>query len=115
MCGIAGWSGEWQASSPDEARELLRSMTDTLTHRGPDDQGTEIVNDGGPVQAALGHRRLSIIDLDSGHQPMWSNDRRLVIVYNGELYNFMDLRRDLEGRGHAFSTHTDTEVLRRNW
>jgi asparagine synthase (glutamine-hydrolysing) len=90
---------------------LLGAMTDTLAHRGPDDHGTEIVAGTGPVQTALGHRRLSIIDLDSGHQPMRSSDGRLVIIYNGELYNFMDLRRDLEAQGHTFQTRSDTEVL----
>ncbi len=90
---------------------MLGAMTDTLAHRGPDDHGTEIVAGTGPVQTALGHRRLSIIDLDSGHQPMHSSDGRLVIIYNGELYNFMDLRRDLEAQGHTFQTRSDTEVL----
>ncbi len=105
MCGIAGWVGSF-ASSRDEAERTLRAMTDALSHRGPDDAGYEFLG-----EAALGHRRLSIIDLAHGHQPMWSADRTRAIVFNGEIYDFMDQRAELERKGHRFSTRSDTEVL----
>ena len=80
-------------------------MADTLSHRGPDDQGVYV--DGG---VGLGHRRLSIIDLDGGHQPMASGDGSLSIVFNGEIYNYRELRQSLKDR-HRFVTHSDTEVI----
>ena len=104
MCGIAGWiSGS--AESPD--RDTLVRVTRALAHRGPDAEG--IVIDGA---AGLGHRRLSIIDLSPGaNQPMRDATGRYLIVFNGEIYNFAEIRRELEARGCAFSTHGDTEVL----
>ncbi|MBK8567474.1 MAG: hypothetical protein IPN76_30170 [Saprospiraceae bacterium] len=82
-------------------------MLDATRHRGPDDQGFYINED-----AAVGMNRLSIIDLsDAGHQPMFSSDNRYVIVYNGEVYNYHDLRKDLKARGIVFKSHTDTEVV----
>ncbi len=81
-------------------------MRDQLTHRGPDDAGNYLE---GPL--GLGHRRLSIIDLGGGHQPMQTADGRYVIVYNGEIYNYQDLRRELEASGARFTTHSDTEVI----
>lgn len=104
MCGIAGWvSGG--SESPD--REILTRVTRSLAHRGPDAEG--IVIDGA---VGLGHRRLSIIDLStSANQPMRDASGRYLIVFNGEIYNFAEIRRDLEARGHRFSTHGDTEVL----
>lgn len=99
MCGIAGIAGR-----PDAA--LVRAMTGTLAHRGPDGEGfyeDSIV--------ALGHRRLSIIDLAGGAQPMSYGDGRYWITYNGEVYNFEELRRDLESQGQSFCTRSDTEVL----
>jgi len=99
MCGIAGMAG---FNDPD----LLRRMTALITYRGPDDDG--FYEDTG---VGLGHRRLSIIDLSTGHQPIASEDGTAVIVYNGEIYNFPELRRDLEKQGVRFSTHTDTEVI----
>lgn len=84
----------------------IRRMCQSIVHRGPDDEGI-FVKDG----AGLGVRRLSIIDLSGGHQPVFNEDKTICIVYNGEIYNFPELRRDLEGRGHRFRTHTDTEVI----
>lgn len=101
MCGICGYFG-----LDDE--ELLVRMTDMLTHRGPDDCG--YFREG---RVGLGHRRLSVIDLSGGHQPMASSDESLVIVYNGEVYNYRELRESLEQRGHRFRTASDTEVLLR--
>ena len=104
MCGIAGiYNFDGAPASP----VTLKAMTDALAHRGPDGEGQFT---DGPV--ALGHRRLSIIDLsDAAHQPMPSADGRLVITYNGEVYNFQELRIDLEAKGHAFRSRGDSEVL----
>jgi asparagine synthase (glutamine-hydrolysing) len=102
MCGIAGAVG---VTSPDAVRE----MTDTLAHRGPDDSGVFFDAN---TRVALGHRRLSIIDVSScGHQPMSYDGGRYVITYNGEIYNFAELRRELEPLGHRFLSHSDTEVM----
>jgi asparagine synthase (glutamine-hydrolysing) len=108
MCGIAGFL-TWPTSPERAEPGLIDRMTDTLAHRGPDGRGTW---SSGPV--ALGHRRLSVIDLsDAGRQPMSNEDGRIQITYNGELYNFRELRKqfDLDGRGHVFRSRTDTEVL----
>jgi len=99
MCGIAGIIGK-----ADEG--LIQSMTRVLAHRGPDGEGYYL--DQG---VALGHRRLSIIDLETGQQPMTSADGRYTIVFNGEIYNFLELRRELESRGVRLRTRSDTEVL----
>jgi len=104
MCGIAGMINvdlEAMAGPGD-----VSQLSEALAHRGPDDSGIHI---DGPV--ALGHRRLSILDLEGGHQPMLSADGRRAIVYNGEVYNFRELRAELEQRGHAFRTRSDTEVV----
>ena len=94
-------------------RDLIVSLTHSLAHRGPDDEGTWFSEDG---RVGLGHRRLSILDLSPlGHQPMLSPDGRFVIVYNGEIYNFWELRRELERKGEHFVSNTDTEVLLRLW
>jgi asparagine synthase (glutamine-hydrolysing) len=106
MCGIAGILKFDPRERVDEQR--LRRMRDTLLHRGPDDQGLMIA---GPVGFA--HRRLSIIDLAGGRQPMANADRTLWITYNGEIYNFRELRSDLELRGYRFMTQCDTEVVLR--
>ncbi len=106
MCGIAGWVGSALSARADSPRRLIREMTDTLRHRGPDDSGIH-VEEG----LALGHRRLSIIDLDHGQQPMWNEAGTVGVVYNGEIYNFLELRRALERDGHRFRTRSDTEVL----
>jgi asparagine synthase (glutamine-hydrolysing) len=102
MCGIAGLALRDQTA--DGA--VITAMRDTLVHRGPDDGGNYL--EGG---IGLGHRRLSIIDLGGGHQPMTTEDGRFVVVYNGEIYNYQELRRDLEARGARFRTHSDTEVI----
>lgn len=102
MCGIAGFVG--QGTVEDHKR-----MTDALIHRGPDEEGLWADRDKGVY---LGHRRLSIIDVVDGRQPMWTRDGKLGIVFNGEIYNFAELRRELEDAGHRFETdHSDTEVL----
>jgi asparagine synthase (glutamine-hydrolysing) len=101
MCGI---SGIWQASGVEE--RLVHSMNAALTHRGPDDEGYYF---NGPI--GLGHRRLSIIDLDRGRQPLSNEDETVWIVFNGEIYNFPELRRTLQVAGHRFKTATDTEVI----
>src|SRR5712691_344370 len=101
MCGIAGYAGR---NPPDDA--VLRRMCDALRHRGPDEDGY-LTGEG----VALGMRRLSIIDLTTGRQPVYNEDRSAGIVYNGEVYNFRELRSRLEGRGHHFATDTDTECI----
>ena len=102
MCGIAGYSGEF-----DQA--LLERMNEAIAHRGPDDAGT-LALEGCAV--GLAHRRLSIIDLSSrGHQPMWDATGSVAIVYNGEIYNYRELRRELVTDGYEFNSDTDTEVL----
>lgn len=106
MCGIAGFVSRHEHRDLREARTVLESMCRVITHRGPDDQGT-LVND----RVALGMRRLSIIDLAGGHQPMSGCDPDKTIVFNGEIYNFQELQTELEKRGHRFRTHSDTEVI----
>lgn len=112
MCGICG-KVSLDTNGIDE--EVIRKMAGVLKHRGPDDQGIYLSNVQCPmsnVQVGLGHRRLSIIDLSSaGHQPMANEDKTVWIVYNGEIYNFKDLRANLEKKGHKFSSNTDTEVI----
>ena len=102
MCGIAGYVS---AGGPAE-RELARRMCDAIRHRGPDGDGVWL---DGP--AALGHRRLSIIDVSGGSQPLGNEDGTIQIVFNGEIYNYLELRDELVLKGHRFSTHSDTEVL----
>ncbi len=100
MCGICGYLGF-------DDRDLLQKMTEALAHRGPDDAGTYMADGVG-----LGHRRLSIIDLSAaGRQPMANEDQTVWVAFNGEIYNFGDLRPELEAAGHRFATRTDTEVL----
>lgn len=105
MCGIAGFVN-FAGHARDEARQRLRRMTDAIVHRGPDEEGFCITD-----RAALGHRRLSIIDLGSGQQPMAALDGRVQIIFNGEIYNFRELRHELEAGGARFNTHSDTEVI----
>ena len=102
MCGIAGFSGRGDSG-------VLKAMTDALAHRGPDAEGLwEDVGRG----LWLGHRRLAIVDLSGGAQPMWTPDGALGVVFNGEIYNHQDLRTELKGLGHVFETdHSDTELL----
>jgi len=113
MCGIAGFAdstfGGRQAIGTqrlDAEFNLVHRMCDVIRHRGPDDEGVW-VDDG----VALGMRRLSIIDLSTGHQPIHNEDRTVWIVFNGEIYNFPELRRELEAAGHRFYTSTDTEAI----
>ncbi|MEW6428229.1 MAG: asparagine synthase (glutamine-hydrolyzing) [Thermodesulfobacteriota bacterium] len=105
MCGITGFI-TFSGHDPVAARPALKKATDLIHHRGPDEEGFYI--DG---HAALGHRRLSIIDLSGGQQPMHTEDRRLHVVFNGEIYNFPELRRELEAAGHRFLSKSDTEVI----
>ena len=101
MCGITGFVG-----AREQMRDILQDMMDRIAHRGPDGQGQFIE---GP--AALGQRRLSIIDLEGGRQPMFNEDENLVVVFNGEIYNFQELTAELKAAGHTFATRADTEVL----
>jgi asparagine synthase (glutamine-hydrolysing) len=103
MCGIAGLIGR---DGETIAVDVVRRMTDTIVHRGPDDEGLY-----SRANVGLGMRRLSIIDLSSGQQPIYNEDRSVAVVFNGEIYNFLELRSGLEERGHHFLTHTDTEVI----
>nr|MBA3785947.1 asparagine synthase (glutamine-hydrolyzing) [Acidobacteriota bacterium] len=107
MCGIAGWANlDSKKSSQNASEAVLHSMCERMKHRGPDSEGLWLENG-----VALGMRRLSIIDLHTGEQPIYSEDKSIVVVMNGELYNFREVRTDLEKRGHKFETNTDTEIL----
>ena len=100
MCGIAG-SCNFNAKKIDP--DLIKRMIQTLAHRGPDDHGIFLsakIHPFAKAQAALGHRRLSIIDLNTGHQPMTNEDSSIWIAYNGEIYNFLTLREELIKKGH---------------
>jgi len=111
MCGICG-KLNFDGRPVDEG--LIRKMCSVLAHRGPDDEGVYTSKHGARSTEhgiGLGHRRLSIIDLDTGHQPMSNEDGSIRIVYNGEVYNFLRLREDLEKKGHRFRTRSDTEVI----
>jgi asparagine synthase (glutamine-hydrolysing) len=102
MCGIAGYYRETGAAE----QASIQAMCDSIVHRGPDDAGYHL--DGG---CAIGMRRLSIIDLSTGHQPIANEDRTVWVVFNGEIYNYPEIRQDLIARGHRFETHSDTETL----
>ncbi len=104
MCGIAGWLSTTRLK--EDAPQSLQAMVDAIAHRGPDGEGTNLFD-----YAALGHRRLAIIDLQGAQQPMFSHDRRYCIVFNGEIYNYHSLRENLIQRGHTFQHHSDTEVI----
>src|SRR3954468_14869959 len=109
MCGIAGFvesSRALHTFDSDERRSLVHRMWEVIRHRGPDDEGVW-VEDG----VALGMRRLSIIDLATGHQPIHNEDRTGWIVFNGEIYNCQELRDELAAAGHRFYTATDTEAI----
>jgi len=106
MCGICGVILGADGPPVDEA--VLKRMNETLRHRGPDDEGYWFTAD---RRVGLAHRRLSIIDLGGGHQPMANEDGSVRIVFNGEIYNFQELRPDLEARGHVFRTQCDTEAI----
>ena len=105
MCGIAG------IYNIDDRDHIsmdadMKKMTSCLTHRGPDDHGYYIDD-----KIALGHRRLNIIDLETGHQPIFNEDRSMCIIFNGEIYNYKDLKRELLNKGHRFTTTSDTETI----
>lgn len=102
MCGIAGFSGNIDGNK----NEILKRMTDKIAHRGPDQEGFYINDD-----VALGFRRLSIIDLNNGSQPMFNENKDIAIVFNGEIYNHLSLREELKNKGHIFANNSDTEVL----
>jgi asparagine synthase (glutamine-hydrolysing) len=104
MCGFVGYCGDAQLAQAGEP--LLRAMTDTIAYRGPDASGHWHA-----AGIGLGHRRLSIVGLGDGQQPMHSPDGGHVIAYNGEVFNFVELRHELEARGHVFRTGSDTEVI----
>jgi len=109
MCGIAGFIDLWasrQTRAPEERASILDAMCRTMTHRGPDDQGVWLT-----TGVALGMRRLAIIDLVSGQQPISGEDGSVTIVFNGEIYNFQELKPELEASGHTFRTHSDTEAI----
>src|SRR5947209_413336 len=103
MCGIAGFIGELGSAADGN---VLRRMLGCLRHRGPDDVGVHLDR-----EAALGHTRLSIIDVSGGGQPMTSEDGSLWISFNGEIFNYVELREELLARGHRFATRSDTEVI----
>ncbi|MET0753625.1 MAG: asparagine synthase (glutamine-hydrolyzing) [Pyrinomonadaceae bacterium] len=106
MCGIAGWANLENKTSQNHSETVLHQMCERMKHRGPDSEGLWLDD-----SVALGMRRLSIIDLHTGEQPVYSEDRSIVVVMNGELYNFREVRAELEKRGHKFETQTDTEIL----
>ena len=102
MCGINGF-----ANYNNESQALIRQMNNKIRHRGPDDEGFYM-----DESISLGHRRLSIIDLsEKGKQPIFNEDRSLCIIFNGEIYNFQELKKELEKKGHKFLSQTDTEVV----
>lgn len=104
MCGIAGYI-HLERERP-VSNDIVRRMTDTLRHRGPDGEGYFVHRN-----LALGHRRLAIIDLSTGDQPMFNDDSTIALIYNGEIYNYVELREELRGRGSMFRTASDTEVI----
>ena len=103
MCGFVGFIDKL---NKDEKQKTIKLMADRIIHRGPDQEGYYIDDN-----IALGHRRLSIIDLASGTQPMFNEDKSIVVVYNGEIYNYQEIKKELETKGHKFATNSDTEVL----
>ncbi|MBX3265789.1 MAG: asparagine synthase (glutamine-hydrolyzing) [Acidobacteria bacterium] len=106
MCGIAGWINLKRSDSNGGAEQVLHLMCDTIVHRGPNSEGLWL-----DETVALGMRRLSIIDLETGDQPVFNCDRSVVVMMNGELYNYREVRAELEKKGHKFTTKSDTEVL----
>jgi asparagine synthase (glutamine-hydrolysing) len=118
MCGIAG--GVWTDPRRAIDANLIRSMTDVIRHRGPDDNGHWLSRVPAylhqpEVGVALGFRRLSIIDVEGGHQPLCNEDESVWLVFNGEIYNYRELRQRLEGAGHQFRTDSDTETIVHLW
>jgi asparagine synthase (glutamine-hydrolysing) len=108
MCGIAGiFDGNGRR---EVDRALLERMNDSQVHRGPDEGGVHV-----EPGIALAHRRLSIIDLSTGQQPLYNEDKSVVVIFNGEIYNFQELVTELTACGHSFRTHCDTEVIVHGW
>ena len=103
MCGIVGFVGKQDKTLK---KKIIKQMAKRIIHRGPDSEGFYVDS-----QVALGHRRLSIIDLKSGEQPIFNEDDSKVIIFNGEIYNYLELKEDLLNKGHVFKTKTDTEVI----
>ena len=101
MCGICGFTGQIE-----QRENTIKQMTEVITHRGPDSEGFYTDN-----YISMGFRRLSIIDLEEGHQPIYNEDKTLVLTFNGEIYNYKELRKELAEAGHTFSTDSDSEVL----
>ena len=101
MCGIVGF-----IDKEKNKKKIIKNMADKIAHRGPDAEGFYVDSD-----IALGHRRLSIIDLSNGKQPMYNEDESLVVVFNGEIYNYPELKTELKKHKHKFATKSDTEVL----
>ena len=109
MCGITGFVDIRQSKKSYDSKRIIEYMTDVLKSRGPDDKGIWIDE---KDNICLGHRRLSIIELSNlGKQPMTSHNNRFVIIYNGEIYNFLDIKKELEQENINFSGNSDTEVL----
>src|SRR5260370_23100549 len=104
MCCIAGLV---DPSAPN-LDIMLQRMLDSMVHRGPDGEGKYLAPE---LSVALGMRRLSIIDLAGGSQPIWNEDRTICVIFNGEIYNYLELGRELRSKGHRFRTRSDTEVL----
>lgn len=103
MCGITGYINK---DKKEKKKKIIKEMADAIKHRGPDGEGYYVDD-----IIALGHRRLSIIDIEGGSQPLYNEDENLVIIFNGEIYNFKELKEDLIKKGHKFKTKTDTEVI----
>src|ERR1700744_5498431 len=108
MCGLAGIFNSREAAPV--SRDLLIAMRDRMIHRGPDGAGDFVAPGIG-----LAHRRLAILDLSGGHQPLFNEDHSVVVVFNGEIYNYRELVTELEQCGHHFRTHSDTEVIVHGW
>src|SRR5258708_29939931 len=104
MCGIAGFVSS--ARLGPDAHDRAIDMRDIIEHRGPDEAGLHL-----DTRAALAHRRLSIVDLKTGQQPLSNEDESIWVVFNGEIYNHSGIRKDLEARGHRYRTHSDTESI----
>src|SRR3982751_2584396 len=108
MCGIVGLMDLKGRREP--SRALLARMNETQHHRGPDAGGMHV-----EPRVGLGHRRLSIIDVATGQQPLWNEDHSVVVIYNGEMYNYQELVPELVALGHVFRTRSDTEVIVHAW
>src|SRR6266404_2926552 len=106
MCGITGWVNLKKSTLKDHTKSVLHSMCETIVHRGPNSEGIWMDD-----RVALGMRRLSIIDLKTGDQPVFSEDKSIIVMMNGELYNYREVRDKLEKKGHKFITQTDTEIV----